>query len=188
MKLGEIKESYTEANNNPASGQLSQKQVFPESNGLLHQQVTVPPRQVWGDAEQPTAKAVSEVPAALVAAWPRWPVDDLPTLRTWNSVRLGKPSFFAKEKATVLRWGCGQTTELSFDFTSWTTVTVPFLPLENFTFGVLGALQSHPSTFLSLGSLPTMDPSITPNLASCGAAGVWATSPQTRNDFEGRQK
>jgi len=49
---------------------------------------------------------------------------------------------------------------------------VPFLPLENFTFGILGALQSHPSTFLGLESLPTMDPSITLNLPSCDAAGV----------------
>ena len=42
----EVKESCTEANNNPTSGQLSQNQEFPESNGLFHQQVTITPRHV----------------------------------------------------------------------------------------------------------------------------------------------
>lgn len=44
MKRGQMKERYTEANSNPTSGQLSQDQEFPESNGLFHQQVTVPPQ------------------------------------------------------------------------------------------------------------------------------------------------
>ena len=44
MKRGQMKERYAEANSSPTSGQLSQNQEFPESNGLFHQQVTVSPQ------------------------------------------------------------------------------------------------------------------------------------------------